>query len=102
MNKVSFFCLSLLFSFLSLNSYADQVKINITAKVTETTCAISSNSTDFVVNMVNANLRGQAISVPFGKAPFSVTLDSCPENINIAHIKFMGDSDPVMSNLLKI
>lgn len=99
MNKI--FLLYIL-SLLSFNLYADQAKINITAKVLTTTCSISSGSTDFIVNMKNSNLRGQPVGVPFGKAPFSITLDNCPESINLAHITFRGESDPVMSNLLKI
>lgn len=99
MNKMHLFYL---FSLCSFNLYADQTKINITAKVLKTTCSISSSSTNFIVNMKNSNLRGQPVGIPFGKAPFSITLDNCPEGINLAHVTFSGESDPVMSNLLKI
>ena len=99
MNKI---CILYLFSLFSYHSYADQAKINITSKVLENTCAISSGSTDFVVNMTNSNLRKQPIGIPFGNTSFSITLDNCPENVNIAHVIFSGESDPIKSNLLKI
>ncbi|WP_272676393.1 fimbrial protein [Providencia huaxiensis] len=102
MNKISILCFSLLYLFTSFFSYSDQVSINIKSKVVESTCIISSDSTDFVVNMVSTNLRGQDTNIPFGKSPFSITLDNCPNSINIANIKFIGDPDHVMPNLLKI
>jgi len=99
MNKIY---LLYLISLLSFNLYADQTKINITAKVIKTTCSISSISTDFIVNMKNSNLRGQSVGVPFGKVPFNVFLDNCPKGINFAHVTFKGESDNVMPNLLKV
>ncbi|WP_426817301.1 fimbrial protein [Winslowiella sp. 2C04] len=99
MNK---FILFIALHIFSLNLHAEQVKINITAKVLDSTCTISSNSTDFVVNMNSGNLRGQDIGVPFGDTPFSISLDNCPESIKTAHVKFSAESDPLIPNLLKI
>lgn len=101
MNKNSLFYFSLLYLFSSFFLYADQVIINIKSKVVETTCIISSDSTNFIVNMASANLRGQDTNIPFGKSPFSITLDNCPDSISIANVRFMGDPDITSPNLLK-
>lgn len=102
MNKNSLLFFSLLYLFSSFFLYADQVIINIKSKVIETTCIISSNSTDFIVNMSSANLRGQEKNIPFGKSPFSITLENCPDSISIANVRFMGDPDLIYPNLLRV
>lgn len=98
-NFLSFTLLTL--SFLSGHSFADQVQINITAKVMSKTCTISTGTTDFLVNLMAGNIRDAAVGVPFSESSFVINLEDCPSNINMAHVTFSGESDPDMPNLLK-
>ncbi|WNN43489.1 fimbrial protein [Winslowiella toletana] len=88
-------------NFLPVHSYADQVKINITAKVMVRTCTISSGSKDFLVSLMPGDLRNAAVGVPFSATSFAINLEDCPANIKMAHVNFTAESDPVMPNLLK-
>ena len=89
-------------SMLSAHSLADQVQINITAKVIAKTCAISSKKSDFLVSLATGNLRDAAVGVPFSESSFTINLEDCPLNIKTAHVTFSAESDTDMPNLLKI
>lgn len=99
MNK-TILSLFFLFMFISKISYSNQVTINISAKVIERSCTISSGSSDFSITLDTGDLRGKEIGTPFTETPFSISLEECPDNLSSAHIKFTGESDLVMSNLL--
>ncbi|EKT56049.1 fimbrial protein [Providencia burhodogranariea] len=99
MNKV-IINLFFLLIFISNVSYSERVKINISANVIERSCTISSSSSNFSVKLDTGDLRGKKIGMPFTETPFSISLESCPDNLSSAHIKFTGESDLVMNNLL--
>lgn len=99
MNK---YTLYFIFLICSSSAFSDQSEINIIAKVLDNTCYISTESSDFLVNMSTGNLTGMEIGIPFTVSPFSISIDNCPANVSVAHVKFTGDSDVVMPNLLKI
>lgn len=102
MNRKILLLALLVMSLPHANSFADQIKINITANVIAKTCSISSGTNVFVVNLQQGNLRAAEIGIPFSFSPFSINLENCPSNINTAHVTFSGESDPIMPNLLKI
>lgn len=103
MNKSIFYIGILLVTYLSSNSYADdQVTININAKVIESTCTVSAESVDFIVDMVVGDARNVSINTPFGKTPFSIYLEDCPVSVQKVHVKFTGTSDTTYSNLIQI
>lgn len=102
MNKIFFTSTMLMMVILSHQTSADQIQINITAKVTSKTCTIATGKTDFLVSLMQGNLRDAAVGVPFSPSSFSVNLEDCPSNIKVAHVTFSAESDPVFPNLLKI
>ncbi|HEJ9059007.1 TPA: type 1 fimbrial protein [Serratia fonticola] len=102
MNKNFLSSAFLAMSMLSFYSLADQVQINITAKVTAKTCAVSSKTSYFLVNLATGNLRDAVVGVPFSESSFTINLEDCPLNITTAHVNFSAESDTDMPNLLKI
>lgn len=102
MNRKIFWLVIFFVIFNSVKSFSNQIKINITATLMENTCIISTASTDFLVNLISGDLRGKDIGIPFGETPFYINLDSCPENLTTAHVKFTSERDPIMPELLKI
>lgn len=93
-----FFIILLFFSELS---FSERVTININASVLERTCTISNDSLNQKIELQGGDLRQSDIGVPFGKTSFSINLIDCPVNLSSAHLKFSGESDSSMSNLLK-
>lgn len=99
MNKiVLFFFTLLIFPRLSMS---DRITININANVIEKSCTISKSLSNLTITLGTNDLRDKKIGVPFGETPFTISLEDCPTNISTAYIKFTGESDLVMSNLLK-
>jgi len=101
MNKNFLSAALIALNFLSVYSFADQVKINITANVMVQTCTISTGSKDFLVSLLSGDLRNATVGVPFSATSFAINLEDCPANIKMAHVTFSAESDPVMPNLLK-
>lgn len=91
----------LILMMLPLTSYGDRVTININASVVERSCTISDGSLNATVSLQTGDLRNSYVGVPFSGSKFSISLEDCPENISTAKIKFSGESDPIMSTLLK-
>ena len=80
---------------------SDRITININANVIEKSCTISKSLSNLTITLGTNDLRDKKIGVPFGETPFTISLEDCPTNISTAYIKFTGESDLVMSNLLK-
>lgn len=99
-----YFSLHLLLFALSIQSLvqAEQVTINISAKVIESTCSISSETSDFIVTMQPADARSSTVGTPFGETPFAIKLVNCPADAGSVHVKFSGSSDANSPNLLQI
>lgn len=100
MNNIflNFIYFLLIFPFASVGS---QITININANVIERSCVISSDFNDLPVKLESGNLKGQLIGYPFVETPFSIKLEDCSDNISSARIKFIGENDNTMNNLLK-
>lgn len=99
MNKIIvFFFMFLIFPRLSMS---DRATININTNVIEKSCTISKSSSNLTITLATNDLRGKKVGIPFGETPFTISLEDCPTNISTAYIKFTGESDPIMNNLLK-
>ncbi|MDH2371870.1 fimbrial protein [Providencia rettgeri] len=99
MNKtVLFFFTLFIFPRLGMS---DRVTININTNVIEKSCTISKNSSNLTITLGSNDLRDKKVGIPFGETPFTISLEDCPANISTAYVKFTGESDEIMSNLLK-
>jgi len=90
-----------LFVFLPAASMGERVTVNINASVVERSCTLSTGSVNSTVELQPGDLRASKLGVPFSGTRFSVSLENCPDNLSSAYIEFNGESDPLMSNLLK-
>jgi len=99
MNKLSILIIILMA--LPTVSFSEEVTININASVIERSCTLSNDSLNATIDLQTGDLRGSKMGVPFSGTAFSISLTDCPENIATAKITFTGESDNVMSNLLK-
>ncbi len=100
MNKTSIIFLGVILTF-SEKSISDTVTININAHVVERSCTILNDALNMTVNLKAGDLRQSRRGIPFGEMPFSISLTDYPDNISTAYIKFSGESDTTMNNLLK-
>lgn len=82
-------------------SFSETITININGNVVERSCTISNSSQNQVINLYSGDLRNSELGVPFTGKLFSIILEDCPINIISAHLKFTGESDNEMKNLLK-
>lgn len=87
--------------FCPATSMGERVTVNINASVVERSCSISNSSVNSTIELQPGDLRSSKLGAPFSGTSFSVILENCPDNITSANIVFNGESDPVMSNLLK-
>lgn len=96
---------SLLVFFMTLSglAFSDRATINISTNVVERSCTIDNESQNLIVDLQSGDLREDniGVGVPFAGTSFSIKLVDCPANLSAAHIKFSGESDIVMANLLK-
>ena len=99
MSKFPLFLFVMLTTFSGMG-FAHGVTININASVIERSCTVSNNSLNQTVDLPGGDLRQGSIGIPFGRTPFSISLEDCPANISSAHIKFTGESDTTMNYLL--
>lgn len=83
-------------------SQADQVTINISAKVLDKTCTLSPATSNFLVEMVSADLRDVAVDQPIGNTPFEINLTDCSKSTSSVNVKFTGTSSAYSSSLLQI
>jgi len=86
---------------LPAQSFGEKVAININANVIERSCTISESSLNKTVTLQSGDVRNSLVGIPFAGTKFSISLESCPENISSVNIVFKGESDSVMSTLLK-
>ncbi|MEQ5306292.1 fimbrial protein [Providencia rettgeri] len=102
MNKYLFYLVVLIIILPKL-AFSDRAIININANVIERSCTIDNESQNLIVDLQGGDLRQSNIGVgmPFAGTAFSIKLVDCPANISVAHIKFSGESDVTMGNLLK-
>lgn len=96
------FLICLGFIFTCFPGSAEQITINISAKLRSSTCSLSSGSDNSVVNMTTGLLNGKNLGVPFGLTPFNIIIENCPLEINTVNVRFTGASDEKMPNLLQI
>ena len=96
------FLICLGFIFTCFPGSAEQITINISAKLSSSTCSLSSGSDNSVVNMTTGLLNGKNLGVPFGLTPFNIIIENCPLEINTVNVRFTGASDEKMPNLLQI
>ena len=100
MNKLVVFYVIMLM-FLPTQSFGEKVTININADVIERSCTISDSSLNKTVSLQSGDVRNSSIGVPFAGSKFTISLESCPENISSVNIIFKGETDSVMNTLLK-
>lgn len=99
MNKI--LLIICLFSLLLKECFSETITININSNVVERSCTINNSSQNQTISLDTGDLKNSKIGVPFTGKLFSIILEDCPINIQFAHLKFTGDSDIEMKNLIK-
>lgn len=82
-----------------ISAFAEQITININARVLSKTCSILNNQVQ--VNMPVESIRGKKITESFGYTPFSISINDCGGNTSFANIKFNAVSDLDDSKLVQ-
>jgi major type 1 subunit fimbrin (pilin) len=85
--------------FISSLASAEQIKINLNARVLEKACTLSNDNV--IVSMPIGEVRGKKVNSSFGKTKFSIIISNCPNNISNAHIAFKADADINNPQLIK-
>lgn len=80
-------------------TFAEQITININARVLSKTCSILNNQVQ--VDMPIESIRGKSINESFGKTPFSISINDCGGNTSYANIKFDAINDLDNSKLIQ-
>ncbi|HIE9359444.1 TPA: fimbrial protein [Klebsiella quasipneumoniae subsp. similipneumoniae] len=89
--------------FISANSFAADSVITITGYVRDNTCAVATESKDFVVDLMNNTSKSfSRVGATTPLVPFRIILSPCGGSVTTIKVKYSGVADNDNSTLLKI